>query len=351
MRLKTFLFVPAAFLAAAVLSGCGKSESDAARYNEVLGGTIAGAPVGQPANDRGILADQTAYKPATPPGGSAAPDGGSAKGGAGGGEADAVKAFTKAAFESLTALNADVLFDPFIATQVKAITTDEIMSEIRNVFGAIDNLSKVMIDKAGPEGAKIKEMFATGASTAISGLLADAKVDLLSESTGTVQLNVANLMKSALAISPEAMENAKKAAGGVDPSAALSAMPPVALQVKKIDGKWKLDLGHDLGEAEANDVLTGLNEMKAAIQQMTETVDGMKEPNPQAMQAAMFAPGMQLGLALNKILTAVIGGAHVGGPVAAPDAPKAEEKKPEGEKQPDAPVEPAGAGRRGRGRP
>ncbi|MFN0138352.1 MAG: hypothetical protein ACKVS9_19790 [Phycisphaerae bacterium] len=349
MRFTKICVAVAAFAALGLSAGCGKSDSESSRFNDVLGGTVAGAPITRATPDVAILSDQSAYKPTATPGGGGGESSGGESPAAGGGDAEPVKQVAKTAIEAIFTMNLDGIFDVMVPEQIAAINNDDVRSAIQDTFNALQNFQGELAEKSGQDAPKAAESRLATAESRSATVLEEGQFDILSESAATITLPPATLLKlmgtaDALA-TPEGAE-AAKAAGAPDLEALAQMIPPVVINVVKSGDAWKLDLKRPLTESDANDLRSAFDELKAGATKMSETLAGLKATTPAEIGMAMAPAGMQFGMALARVGMILQGTGAAAAPTSAPtEQPKAEETPAEGESAP-APV---GTGRRGRG--
>lgn len=355
MRISKFIVEIVTLTSLAFIAGCGKNESETSRFNEVLGSTVAGAPINRATPDVAILADQAGYKPAAAPnagGGSDESSGAENAAGAGGGDVEPIKLVAKNGIEAIFNMNLDGIFDVFVPDQIAAINKDDVRSEIQNTFNAFQNLEAELADKSGQGADKIAENRLARAEARSAMLLEEAKFDILSESTATVSippLTLLKLMGSAEATATPEGAEAAAAAGMPDLEQVAKFMPTLVINLTKSDESWKIDLKRALSESEANDLRSAAGEAKDAVAKMSEALGSIQAgATPSDVGKAMAPSGAAFGLALAKVGMILQGSGAA--PVASEptEAPKAEEKPAEGEEPAPAPV---GTGRRGGRRP
>jgi len=294
------------------LPGCGKSETDHTPINRTLGDSPAGAPLAHPQADAGILADQTAYRPAEYEklsdisGGGAAGAGGA---GATGPDAEAIRGLVDQLLTGIHGISVDPVLSCFDPAQIAALTQDDYKSTMYDLEQSARQFAAVFKDKAaGTDLAPVLELFALheqGKQATLAALRVElfdaenglAKVDdealqsATADITAKTQEIMAQLMPTIMTAVTQVMaggatqpvapseptepdsiraappEEPPAAEGSADPgvpAGGLGGLPPDFLQnvdagafpfdalpVRKVEGQWRIALPAPISEEQA----------------------------------------------------------------------------------------------------
>lgn len=319
-------------LVLATLVGCGKSDNQTPRFNEVLGGSY-GAPTGTASVDMGLTQDGANYKPANVPGmpAAAVEAGGAA---AGGPEVEAIRGVIRDSLGSLFKLNVPILLDNFAPDQVAELTKEgETKSALINTADTFDSFVKVLRDKSAT--------LATAANPEtiakqIDGFAQAVKIQVVSADNATISLDPAALQQMA-AGAPAG--GAPGGAPGMDPSAMLAqlnAMNPggaSGLPLKKVGGSWKFVLPHTINEKEAELVREAAGFARNYMLKVQEKLDAVTDKlDDAALQNLLMTSFLEMGpelVALQEKARGVM--------PAADSAPASEQPKTDQPPQPQTP--------------
>lgn len=339
--------------------GCAKSEEDTPRFNEVLGGSLRGAPVSHRGVDAGILEDATAYKPTIAP----KPSGtSSAAGGGLSADTEAARSLVRNTVEGLAHAQLETLLDVFVPEQIEALRKDPFDSKAHELFASIEQLTRIQRAKlGGGESAAAQEEIIL---QELVSALADAASIEASGDAGLLRLDQARLATSL----PPILAKAAALAGplglmqppgmmppgavppggipaegggdagtpGVAPSAGgLPAGGPEGVPVRKVGDGWRIDIHHVITQEQA-DVLADVADFaKTQINKLAESLDSAETVDAAAYQQMlqgifMSAMPEAMGLfARLQMAFAPADGAEK--PEKQPDAPPEDSPQPSGE--------------------
>lgn len=253
---------------ASLLLGCGKSENPSSRFNESLGSQ--GAPTISANVDMAYKDDGTSYKGAPVPGAAPAPS--AAPAAAGGPEAEAVQKTIKDALTAVQSLDLVTLLDAFPPDQVAEVKKEETATELGRLKEEFDRLVRVLQDKCPPMAEKLKP---EAAASKLDALMGAVKVQVVGPDTAAASLDPAALGQLAAS---QAQGGAQ--GGGLDPSqfAAQAAMiGSFSLQLKKVDGAWRISLPHSLSDKDAELARDGATFARNLMLKLEEKLDGVTE--------------------------------------------------------------------------
>lgn len=305
-------------------AGCGDNDEQTPRFNENLGDSPIGAPIGTGPIDAGILQDQTSYKPtAFEP-----LDGVTPAAGAGGATASGEAADAKAAVDRLIdssfAMDVDVMLDGFVPGQVAALREDPCMQAIYDVTDALGVFTRIVREKGtGPEFQASNEL--ADALPLLAGPIKNAiRVDVLDEENAVATLAVGRLeipdelktkingaLEQIMAMAssggappageapkdpnstpPEGAQAAPVAQVSLDAILEANAAVEIPLPLKKVNDEWRLALPFSFNEEQAELIAEGLgivNETLGGVTQQISAVETLDMQN--YMQILMQAQG------------------------------------------------------------
>lgn len=237
------MLTPALFGVGLLLASCGEADESRSRAAARLGGSSAGAPLGAARVDRGILADQTAYRPTDLPGLGPAGTGGGGKDGGGAVSAEKeVRAAVQDLVNALADSEVELALGSFESAQVSALSNDD-LSVMFTTFESFDTLRKTAIEKLGEDAGKqvVRAMTNVG----------DAKPKVQTLDATHV---------------------------GVTPNVALALLGPKlageALAMAQVEGVWKAQLETPLSAATATEVVKYHQALQATLHKLSESVGG-----------------------------------------------------------------------------
>lgn len=330
--------------AALVLSGCGKDDSESARFNETIGGR---GPLTVSGIDAGLLQDPSAYKPASA-GGGALGSGGEAPSGstaAAGGEADAAKTALLGVVDSMLSLQAPGVLDPFESAQVQILAEADFQSSLQTVYDAFSQLTKILREKVSDEAKTamdaLPEQFKKAYSDALTITIIDpetahaafdpAKLQSLqlvvAEFVGKVGLNPGAPAggpppgtpppggETPARVAPDtparvipdggppeqtAPSSDAPAPGGENPLAGMlggsgAAETPAPTTLKKIDGKWRIQLPATVNKEVADLLKEGCELTHEFLSQVSQKIDPVPANDPNALQSAFLSMWPAMG--------------------------------------------------------
>ncbi len=360
-------------------SGCGKSDDQPTRFNQTLGGTPAGAPVGAGSIDPGILRDPKDYTPE-----SYEPLEGEAPAGAAEGpEAEMIRGVFEGLADAISSFDFTTALDAFVPEQVAAITQEnEYLDNFDGLKDALTSCIQIYKDKTAgtdveaPDAADglppelLKSLNTAFTISVLDEENAVATLDLsqvqipaearakIAEAVQKIMPMMAQLRAAGPGVTPPD-STATPGAGGAEPlsdqliqdqiDSLLSAEYRVPL--RKVDDEWKLVLPIKIQEQHAeliNDAVVilkdGFNDLAQAFGQ-AETLDDqtMEQISTQVMMRHMPAVIGLVGRAMPMISSMMQEEPPTEAEAAEADADQAE---PEEEEEPEEPPE----GRRGPGR-
>ncbi|MFH1747657.1 MAG: hypothetical protein ABIG44_11495 [Planctomycetota bacterium] len=241
-----------------LLCSCGKSTEPPEPYTAVLGGSAQGAPMAQPATDTGILADQTAYKSASPTAGGA----GAAAGPGGGPSGVATVDVSTAARE-----------------MVNNLLNDMQSGEIEFVLGAF-NQEHIALLREDDEFLWNTQ----GAYSYLTRALGDAYGDSSIEQLNT---DLRNLVMNSLSIDPI---DANTATVTPNPLVALFGLEKAAaaLTIGRQGDEWKIQLEQPLSAEDVTAIRAYHGRLKEELYSLGEKLADGSIEGREAVYAAIL---------------------------------------------------------------
>lgn len=292
MNNRLFRLIPIPVLAVLLHTvGCGKDNSEKARFNEPLGGQ---GPVTVTGIDMGILEDPAGYKPAASGGGgpSTGGTGNDAKApidAAAGGEAEAARGVVTGVVDSLFNYQATGLLDYFDPTQVGTLKEVEFEGELQKVFDATKLVMAALKEKS-PENQKgIMDEVTAKLQAAFKENLT---VEILDAENATFTIKQEGFTKSVTEIAKDAAtKSGQPIPEGQDGALGLpmTAGPDRPLPMKKVDGKWRLYIPElSISKEVAEHLKQGCTITHEFLTQVSGKIDTVPAGDEQAMQGAMM---------------------------------------------------------------
>lgn len=306
-------------------AGCGENQDERPRFNENLGDSPVGAPIGAGPIDNGILQDQTNYRPAPfePLEGEPAAAGDD---GEGDGEAGAAQAAINDLIDSVFEADIDTILDAFVPEQIAALREDPCMTTIYDATDALEAFMETVREKGtGPEfeasnelwdalpllAEPLKRVFSVTmldeenavATLAISKLeIPDEFAEVFSKAM-TQSMAMGAGMMGAGAAPPDAAAGKPTATGagmppgGMSPDAllAMTGDVEIPLPMKKVDDEWRLVLPFSFTTEQAELISEGLEIVNETLGTTTQQIDELETLDaPTYTQILMQAQGSAL---------------------------------------------------------
>ncbi len=279
-------------LAAGLLltSGCGKQDSDSPRFNETLGDSSAGVPIGTGPIDEGILKDTKSYQPADyePLVETQEAEGGMAAGSADEGEeARAVRDTLRDGLLSLAELDLAGFLDAFIEDNIAALRADDCLAAADSFVDTLESMQ----DAQGEDAADTKAL------PDIANAVADAvTITVLDEETATAVFDIAGsgLLES---IQEEiiATEAGADTANANMSLGMLAGMLPssITIELRKLEDGWRIDPRFTLDEKDAALLTRAFTFGSKLISEIAQKVAEEEDPSPEDKQAIANTVVMQ----------------------------------------------------------
>ena len=365
-------------------SGCGKSDDQPTRFNQTLGGTPAGAPVGAGSIDPGILRDPKDYTPE-----SYEPLEGEAPPGAEGPEAEEIRNLIARLIDGAFHLETDTVLDAFVPEQVAALRDeDEYITNLDELSDALRAWGQAITDKASAPELEAFARVAELLPDMTAPLLNAFTVSIIDEENAVATFDLARLeipeeLQTALGeVAEVGIAMAAQTGGGglmgggllggttpdgaAPPGAGEGAAPAgdfspemlrnlpsveIPLLLRKVDNSWRLALPFAIGEQHAELISEGARVFKEYFTDYAQAVGQVEALNMETLgqietQMRMRHMGPIMGLVgrATPMISSMM--EQEPGPEAEAAEADGDQAEPEEEEEPEEPPE----GRRGPGR-
>lgn len=266
--------------------GCGGNPPASGPHNTILGGVVEGTPFGAAGIDKGLLKDQTGYKPEKPPGtsgGSSGSDGGtSVAAGAGDVKAEVI-AMLDGGIQAVLDGEIDAFLNILDDAQIAPLKQDS--SDLIDTHAKLAQLVRVIGGKIGKEDMTVRQLLEEVMK------LAGLPEDLRSMSAATtVEVTVVDAENATIKpITPPggALALPGLPAGGADATPEATPIP-----VKKTATGWKIQLPSALTAEQMPEFKRGLKLAQKFLDKLTEKIEGaefktLEELGPMLMMLGM----------------------------------------------------------------